>query len=469
MRRLDVGWLTVAVVAFAGCETVGRVDDLPVTAGEPSVDVVDDRVADVITRRQKRAEVALDSVARSLDWSIIDAYAREFRYARASSSQLELHNVSGYGELQHLLWDHLKADPELRALGLTLLGNDGQPFLSFYLTAQPPTVPEVHRGYDVRELADSVTVAREVPGYEIREQAWFLEAVARKEAVWVGPYYDMRAGLNWLLTRSMPLLEDGLVHAILTADLLVPPPDGVSPTFYGAMTGYSQPAPAYGRNPIPRGFYEGHAAPVGQVDSDSARTGLAWEGHLADWKAHSSRQYQVRREIAEAALDRLLPKLEADIAQVDRHPGVGYSLDTLYMQDPVYYRLLDYLDEYPDLLGATLTLFSDSGEPYFSMGHAGDRPFTGLGLVNHLDGYYKFDIRKHPSVALALTRKAPVWTEPYWDTRAELPGVRTVSRSVPLLRDGRVYAVVTTEMHAEPSRKVPRAVLDSDFRKHRRM
>jgi hypothetical protein len=170
----------------------------------------------------------------------------------------------------------------------------------------------------------------------------------------------------------------------------------------------------------------------------------------------------------------LAAEIGADIPLVDRHPVEGYEIyprdyskepsgspfhylkDYDYSKDPVYQRLMDYMESYPDLLGSGLTLLRPDGEPYFSIWlyrYSSYGPLQlseGVSMKDQLDPWSQLDIRDQPWFVLPRARQTAVWTAPYWDIRHDYTVPEwTISRSVPLMRGDTVYAVVTTDLRAD--------------------
>jgi DNA-binding response OmpR family regulator len=57
------------------------------------------------------------------------------------------------------------------------------------------------------------------PGYEIDNQGWLAPARNSKSSTWTAPYFDAGGGDIWMKTRTVPLLKDGVVYALVTTDL----------------------------------------------------------------------------------------------------------------------------------------------------------------------------------------------------------------------------------------------------------
>ena len=57
------------------------------------------------------------------------------------------------------------------------------------------------------------------PGYDIDSQVWLAKARDSKAATWTEPYFDAGGGEIWMITRTVPLMRDGVVYAVVTTDL----------------------------------------------------------------------------------------------------------------------------------------------------------------------------------------------------------------------------------------------------------
>jgi sigma-B regulation protein RsbU (phosphoserine phosphatase) len=74
-----------------------------------------------------------------------------------------------------------------------------------------PYVYKAGGGYADRNLVE--------PGYDIDRQAWLAKARDSREPTWTDPYFDAGGGEIWMITRSVPLIKDGVVYAVVTTDL----------------------------------------------------------------------------------------------------------------------------------------------------------------------------------------------------------------------------------------------------------
>jgi sigma-B regulation protein RsbU (phosphoserine phosphatase) len=112
-------------------------------------------------------------------------------------------------ELAARIRAYLQANPEFFGSTVALIGNDGLVFYS-------PYVYRLDGGLAQKDLA--------FPEYEIDSQEWLAAPRDRMEAIWTDPYFDAGGGEIWMVTRSVPLLRDGVVYAVVTTDLPVDPP-----------------------------------------------------------------------------------------------------------------------------------------------------------------------------------------------------------------------------------------------------
>jgi DNA-binding response OmpR family regulator len=77
--------------------------------------------------------------------------------------------------------------------------------------ATSPYVFKRGSGYAEMELVE--------PGYEIDNQGWLAPARNSKSSTWTAPYFDAGGGDIWMITRTVPLVRDGVVYALVTTDL----------------------------------------------------------------------------------------------------------------------------------------------------------------------------------------------------------------------------------------------------------
>jgi len=112
-------------------------------------------------------------------------------------------------ELPARIRAYLEANPAFFGSTVALIGENGKVFTSPYVYRDNGGLGEVDLAY---------------PGYDIDNQAWLTEPRDRRQAVWSEPYFDAGGGNIWMVTRSVPLLRDGQVYAVVTTDLPVDPP-----------------------------------------------------------------------------------------------------------------------------------------------------------------------------------------------------------------------------------------------------
>jgi sigma-B regulation protein RsbU (phosphoserine phosphatase) len=114
-------------------------------------------------------------------------------------------------ELYPRIQAYLQAHPDFFGSTVTLLGEDGRATYSPYAYRKDG-------GYARRDL--------HYPEYHIDDQEWLVLPRDGKRAVWSPPYFDAGGGEIWMVTRSVPLLDDeGRVYAVVTTDLPIPPPE----------------------------------------------------------------------------------------------------------------------------------------------------------------------------------------------------------------------------------------------------
>jgi sigma-B regulation protein RsbU (phosphoserine phosphatase) len=75
-----------------------------------------------------------------------------------------------------------------------------------------PYVFQKGAGYADSNLVDD-------KAYGIDSQAWLVRARDSKTSTWTEPYFDAGGGDIWMKTRTVPLLKDGVVYALVTTDL----------------------------------------------------------------------------------------------------------------------------------------------------------------------------------------------------------------------------------------------------------
>jgi hypothetical protein len=99
---------------------------------------------------------------------------------------------------------YLARNPGFFGSTVTLLGADQKALVS-------PYVYKAGEGYAEKNLVE--------PGYDIDSQAWLAKARDSKTATWTEPYFDAGGGEIWMITRTVPLMKDGVVYAVVTTDL----------------------------------------------------------------------------------------------------------------------------------------------------------------------------------------------------------------------------------------------------------
>lgn len=99
---------------------------------------------------------------------------------------------------------YLAQNPGFFGSTVTLLGVDQKAAVS-------PYVYKAGEGYAEKNLVE--------PGYDIDSQAWLAKARDSKAATWTEPYFDAGGAEIWMITRSVPLMKDGVVYAVVTTDL----------------------------------------------------------------------------------------------------------------------------------------------------------------------------------------------------------------------------------------------------------
>ncbi|MXX03892.1 MAG: hypothetical protein F4X08_05675 [Gemmatimonadetes bacterium] len=109
---------------------------------------------------------------------------------------------------------YLDANPDFYGSAVALLDKDGT------VTACP-YVFRTENGYNTIDLATS--------SYNLEQQHWFMVPLQTNMGIWTDPYYDAGGGEIWMITRSVPMHDDGDVIAILTTDLQVDTPERNDP------------------------------------------------------------------------------------------------------------------------------------------------------------------------------------------------------------------------------------------------
>lgn len=104
---------------------------------------------------------------------------------------------------------YLEDNPEFFGSTVALIGEDGKVSTSPYVYRLNGGLAEVELAY---------------PEYDIDHQDWLVRPRDGKQPVWSEPYFDDGGGNIWMVTRSVPLLENGEVYAVATTDLPIDPP-----------------------------------------------------------------------------------------------------------------------------------------------------------------------------------------------------------------------------------------------------
>jgi hypothetical protein len=107
-------------------------------------------------------------------------------------------------------------------------------------------------------------------------------------------------------------------------------------------------------------------------------------------------------------------------------------------------RIRAYLEANPEFYGSTVTLIGADGKATTS-------PYvyrTASGLEEKELAVPEYDIDQQEWLAAARDSRQPFWTEPYFDAGGG--EIWMMTRSVPLYRGDKVYAVVTTDLPVAP-------------------
>jgi hypothetical protein len=130
---------------------------------------------------RKGVEKALDAFAQELDATPIEASALPAR-----------------------LRAYLGRNPGFFGSTVTLLDGDQKASVS-------PYVYKAGEGYAEKNLLEA--------DYDIDSQVWLAKTRDTKAATWTEPYFDAGGGEIWMITRTAPLIKDGVVYAVVTTDL----------------------------------------------------------------------------------------------------------------------------------------------------------------------------------------------------------------------------------------------------------
>lgn len=74
--------------------------------------------------------------------------------------------------------------------------------------------PYVYRTADGFQIVDLAA-----PDYDIENQEWFAEPLAKDKGIWTDPYFDAGGGEIWMITYAVPARDADRIYAILTTDL----------------------------------------------------------------------------------------------------------------------------------------------------------------------------------------------------------------------------------------------------------
>jgi len=116
-----------------------------------------------------------------------------------AAAALPLEDAAIYTFLEQILTDH----PDV--FGTTLA------FDPVYATR--PLAPYAYRGA-TGLLRKDLTLG----GYDYSNQPWFTKPVQTMAAVWSEPYFDAGGGEINMVTYSAPVVKDGVIIGVLTAD-----------------------------------------------------------------------------------------------------------------------------------------------------------------------------------------------------------------------------------------------------------
>lgn len=64
-----------------------------------------------------------------------------------------------------------------------------------------------------------VTLDLATPSYRVEAQDWFVLPLGADAAVWTEPYFDAGGGEIWMVTRAVPLRDEGGLFGVLTTDI----------------------------------------------------------------------------------------------------------------------------------------------------------------------------------------------------------------------------------------------------------
>lgn len=140
-----------------------------------------------------------EGAARSAVVEALDAFAQELEEDPPTDADAIYPRIQSY----------LEAHPDFFGSAVALLDAEGT----------VTTSPYVYRSGGGFEEVDLAT-----PAYQIDEQEWLAVPRDSQEAAWTDPYFDAGGGEIWMVTRSVPLIRDEAVVAVVTTDLPVDQP-----------------------------------------------------------------------------------------------------------------------------------------------------------------------------------------------------------------------------------------------------
>ena len=118
----------------------------------------------------------------------------------------------------------LERNPRFFGAAIVVLDPDGEIVFAPYLLKDESSV----FAKDLREL----------PGYDLAEQSWFMDALSENRGVWTEPYLDDKSGEDvWVITFAVPATgcfdirpvecDANGVYAIMMTDVVVDPPETI--------------------------------------------------------------------------------------------------------------------------------------------------------------------------------------------------------------------------------------------------
>lgn len=183
LSSLSLRLLAVSLsLAATGCEDSEKNDDGGAADTSGSADTSDGSGSFVLPTDAEKA-----------------AYEAATAANLTAAAALPLEDAAIYTFLEQILTDH----PEV--FGTTL---------AFDPTfATRPLAPYVYRGATGLVRKDLT-----LGGYDYSNQPWFTAPVQTMAAVWSEPYFDAGGGEINMVTYSAPVVKDGVIIGVLTAD-----------------------------------------------------------------------------------------------------------------------------------------------------------------------------------------------------------------------------------------------------------